>query len=74
MRPHSVNLYREIFLKTSIVHDTCAFLQIKWSWIFVIDIPPDLLDLFLIFAMTFKDYKDALAGRASSKAGMKDSI
>jgi hypothetical protein len=24
--------------------------------------------------MTFKDYKDALAGRASSKAGMKDSL
>jgi hypothetical protein len=37
-------------------------------------IPPDLLDLFLIFAMTFKDYKDALAGRASAKAGMKDSL
>jgi hypothetical protein len=24
--------------------------------------------------MTFKDYKDALAGRASSKAGMKEGI
>jgi hypothetical protein len=29
---------------------------------------------FFIFAMTFKDYKDALAGRASSEAGMNDSL
>jgi hypothetical protein len=33
-----------------------------------------MLNHFLIFTIIFKDYKDALAGRASSKAGMKDSL